>query len=623
MALTVWIDLTTGRIDIKETPAPMLQQYLGSRGYAARLLYDHVGPQVRPFSPENHLIFSTGPLTGSPWPTAARYTVTAKSPLTQAYGYANSSGFFGPELRKAGFDALVIRGRSASPVVLVVQDEDLKLIDGRPFWGNTTEDTQHALQTHYPKSRVAAIGPAGENRVRIAAVINDLGRAAGRCGMGAVMGSKNLKAVVAKSERKLTFPAPFKELAGKMMRKVSRHPGSAALRKHGTAVLVDYKNIAGDLPTRNHQAAQFAQSHKVNADSLGTYLEKNSGCFACPIRCSRHTQVKTGRFACRTEGPEYETINALGPLVGNDNLESIIYGNLLCNRLGLDTISTGMVIAFAMECSQNGLLKDPAGQLSLKWGDIDTIVTLIDQIARREGLGDLLAEGVYLASEKLGPEARQYALHVKGMELPMQEPRTVKGMALGHAVSNRGADHLYALPCIDLTGNEAVARRYLPDCLPQVMDPGDETYKPDMVVFTEAYNAVSDALGVCKFSTTENFALYPEELAEGFGQLIDQPIDGKQLLAAGERIINLERMYNYRHGLDRQADQLPERFLKEPLTVKDLDSGRAVKSDVTVDLDFMLDRYYTLRGWEANGIPTANKLKSLGLDDLVRDLEGA
>ena len=504
--------------------------------------------------------------------------------------------------------------------MLLVEDERLGLIDGVPYWGLNTDQTEEKLKELYPKSRVASIGPAGENLVRIASVINDLGRAAGRCGMGAVMGSKRLKAVVVKSGARLSFPSEFKKTAGRMMKKVGKHPGSVALGRYGTAVLVDYKNIGGDLPTRNHQDVQFKTSHRVNAESLRAYLEKNTGCYACPIRCSRITKVESGPFKCHTEGPEYETINALGPLVGNDNLEAIIYGNLLCNRLGMDTISTGMVIAFAMECAQNGLLEDPQGGLNLKWGDTDSLISLIGQIAQRKGLGDLLAEGVRRAAKHIGPASERFALHVKGLETPMQEPRTTKGMGLGHAVSNRGADHLYALACIDLTNNTEAARRYLPHTLSRIMDTTDETYKPDMVVFTEAYSAISDALGVCKFSTNENFALYPEDLAQGLGLLLGREIRAEELLQAGERIVNLERMYNHRLGLDRKADRLPRRFTSEPAEIKDMESGEPVKSGLTIDLEPMLDRYYELRGWDQNGAPTKEKLTSLGLGDLVKDL---
>ena len=619
MALTAYIDLTKKTVKIVESPKEILKKYLGSRGYAAKILYDNVGPEVEPLSPENYLIFSTGPFTGTPWPTGARFTVTAKSPLTGVYGYANSSGFFGPELRRAGFDALVFRGKAQKPTILIIEDHNLSLIDGEKYWGKSTEETESELKNNFEGCRVASIGPAGERLVKISSVINDYGRAAARCGMGAVMGFKKLKAIAVRASKNVSYSPEFRKVALEMMKKVGTHPALERKRKWGTPGITDPKNISGDLPTRNHQLGQFSKAEMVNAKSLSKYIEKNKGCFSCPIACSQFTKVEEGVYKCHTEGPEYETIDALGPLVGNSNLETIIYGNLLCNRLGIDTISTGGVIAFAMECHEKGLLFDE--ELNLEWGKEETIIELIKNIAYRKGLGDLLAEGVKRAAERIGQGAEKYAMHVKGLEIPGQEPRICKGMALGHSTSNRGADHLYALPTIDLTGNVEAANRFFPECMPKILERTDETYKPDMVIFTEAYCAISDALGVCKFSTTENFVLYPEDLSRGLKQLLGYDYDGESLIKAGERIVNIERMYNYRHGLSRKDDQLPARFLKEAATVYDLETGEPLKKGLTVNLKYMLDRYYHLRNWDENGIPTAEKLKELGLEELIKDLK--
>ena len=613
--MTAYINLSKGKIIIEESPVEIIQKYLGSRGYAAKILYDKVGVDVDPLSPENYLIFSTGPFTGSPWPTSARYTVTAKSPLTGAYGYANSSGFFGPELRRAGFDALVITGKSKSPAVLVVDDTDLSFVDGSDLWGKDTEETENILRERYEGSKVASIGPGGENLVKISSVINDYGRAAARCGLGAVMGSKNLKAVVTRASGKTSYPEAFKKIALEMMKKVGKHPESQFLRKWGTAALIDPKNASGDLPANNHQEVQVPYWRDVNAEMVDTYLERNDGCFNCPIRCSRFTKVENGKYKCSTEGPEYETINSFGPMVGNNNMELIIYANLLCNRYGLDTISTGVAIAFAMECHQRGILNDD--QLNLEWGDEESITSLIEGIAyRKEGLGNLLAEGVKRAAEKIGQGAEHYAMHVKGMEMPRQEPRTTKGMALGHSTSNRGADHLYALATIDLTGNVEAATKFFPECMPEILERTSEKYKPDMNILSEAYCAISDAIGVCKFSTTEAFVLYPEDFARGLSELPGYDLDEEGIIKAGERIVNLERMYNVRHGFDRKDDQLPSRFLTEPATLIDMETKEVISDGMLVDLDYMLDRYYRLRNWTPNGIPSTEKLLELGLESI-------
>lgn len=575
-------------------------------------------------SEDNLLIFSPGLLSGTPWPTGARYTVTAKSPLTGAYGYSNSSGHFGPELRKAGFAAVVFEGKSKKPVYLKIEDENLELLDANDYWGKNALETEKLLKEKYDGSKVAAIGQAGENLVKVSSVINDGGRAAARCGLGAVMGYKNLKALVVNASQEVNYSKEFKDKAIEKMKKAGTHPGSKSLRKWGTVELVDPKNQSGDLPTRNHQAGQFNYADKVNAEALDNYVYQNTGCYSCPIRCSRLSKVESGEYKAEIEGPEYETVNSMGPMVDNYDMELIIYANKLCNEYGIDTISTGVIIAFAMECHEKGILDDD--ELSLEWGDKETIIELIKKIAFREGLGDLLAEGCFRAAKKIGQGAEKLAMHVKKMEIPMQEPRASKAMGLGHATSNRGADHLYGLPTIDLTGNIEVAEKYFSEYMPEILEVYSQKYKPEMLNFTQEYNAISDALGVCKFSTTENFALLPEDIAEGISLLReDINFDAEELLEAGERIINLERMYNYRHGMTRKADNLPDRFLNDPLDIYEVEednklTDKVVVENLKVDLDQMLDIYYQLRGWDQNGVPTEEKLKELGMEDLIKDL---
>ncbi|MEW6524615.1 MAG: aldehyde ferredoxin oxidoreductase family protein [Bacillota bacterium] len=618
MAETAYVDLTSKTVRIEPSNEQYLLQFIGSRGYAARLLYDLAGPATHPLGPENPLVFSPGPLTGTSWPCSARYTVTAKSPLTGVYGYANASGFFGPELRHAGYDAIVISGRAVAPVYILIQDDQIEFRDASDLWGRDTHSVEAELRQRHPGSRVSGIGPAGERLVRIAAIINDYNRAAARCGLGAVMGSKNLKCLVVRGTRRSSLPPAFRSLAKEAMTKVRSNPGTAGLTKYGTAVLVRPKNLSGDLPTRNHQKAQFALAHQVDGQALSRYVVRNQGCFACPIRCSRQSVVPEGKYQCEVEGPEYETINALGPMCENSNLESLIYGNLLCNQLGLDTISTGSVIAFAMECAQHGLLAGDG--LSLQWGDPDTVVGLIRQIAYRQGIGDLLAEGVKRASERI-PGSEDFALHVKGMELPRQEPRVARGFGLGHATSNRGADHLYALPTIDVAGMYDVAKKLFPQEAEELMEVPSEKHKALMVRYTEHFNAIADAAGICKFSTTETYALYPEEVAEGLSAL-GLTCSAQELLTAGERIVNLERLFNVGEGLDRRHDLLPRRFTHEPLDVYAVEfqgeeasiTQRVLRRGMLIDIDTMLDEYYALRGWDQNGIPTPATRRRLGLD---------
>jgi aldehyde:ferredoxin oxidoreductase len=623
---TALVDLSASEVEVLETSPEVLRQFLGGRGLGAKLLYERVGPEVDPLSPENILIFTAGPLSGTPWPTSARLHVTFKSPLTGAYGYANSGGFFAAELRHAGYDALVITGRAPGPSVLRVEDGDIRVEPAPDLWGLTTDATHDALLGPEPKAkdgRVACIGPAGENRVRIAAIINDHNRAAARGGPGAVMGSKNLKAIHVRASGRPKISPALRAAARDATAKLNAEPRLDGLRQFGTLFLMDPKNLSGDQPAKNHQLAQVPFIEQVNAAAMDRYLVAHKGCYACPIRCSRKSAVPDGPYAVEIGGPEYETTNALGPMCWIDDPEAIIYANHLCNIYGLDTISTGVVIAFAMELHEVDLLDD--AELSLEWGDVDTLLGLIERIAHRRGIGDLLADGVRHAAEQIGAGAARYALHVKGMELPRQEPRVAKGFGLGHATSNRGADHLYALPAIDLGGAWDIAQRIFPaEIVPALMDTDDERYKADMVVYGEHFCAVTDALGICKFSTTEEYSLLPDDLVPGVAALWGESLTGEDLLTIGERIVNLERLYNVREGLSRADDQLPDRFIDEAVPLygfaRDEETGALEQSAEPIghgrlyDFGAMLDRYYDLRGWSRDGVPTRATLRRLGLE---------
>jgi len=631
MAKSAFINLSNGQIRITETDPHDLRLFLGGRGLGAKWLYDLVGPEVEPLSPENVLIFTAGPLAGSAWPTSSRLHVTFKSPLTGAYGYANSGGFFVAELKQAGFDALVISGQADQPVVLEVFDEAIAIREAPELWGKRVSETHQALLgvDLSPKAgRVACIGPAGENLVRIAAIMNDVSRAAARGGPGAVMGSKRLKAIHVRASSRPPLPSEFRQEAKATSRKLKDDPLLEGLRQYGTLVLMDPKNVSGDQPAKNHQVAQVPFITQVNAAAFDQYLLHHKGCYACPITCDRQSRVADGPYAVQLGGPEYETTNALGPMCWISDPQAIIYANHLCNEYGLDTISTGVIIAFAMELHEKGLLND--GMLSLEWGDEDSLIGLIERIARRQGIGDLLADGTRLAAQSVGHNAEQYAMQVKGMELPRQEPRFAKGFGLGHATSNRGADHLYAMPAIDLGGNWEVARKIFPEeIVPELMDPANEKYKADMVVYGEHYCAVTDALGICKFSTVEVYSLLPEDLAAGLSTLLDEKISGEELLKMGERIVNLERLYNVRQGMSRADDTLPRRFSQEPAPLYDYDidprTGQAEASPEPIrygqihSLEAMLDRYYYLRQWDSQGIPTKEVLERLNLLELSKD----
>ncbi len=626
MPKTALVDLSTSSVTSTETPTDLLRRFLGGRGLGAKLLFDHVGPDVDPLSPENYLIFTAGLLAGTPWPTSARLHVTFKSPLTGAYGYANSGGFFVADMRHAGYDAIIITGRADQPVSLHVTEGDIGIEPAADLWGCSTGEVHTALLGADPKpsaGRVACIGPAGENLVRISAIVNDHSRVAARGGPGAVMGSKNLKAIQVTARGRTPIPSDLRGAAKNAARHLKTDPLLEGLRQYGTLVLMDPKNASGDQPAKNHQLVQVPFINQVNANAFDAYLLEHKACHACPIRCGRRTRVVDGPYAVEIGGPEYETTNALGPMCWVSDPEAIIYANHLCNEYGLDTISTGVVVAFAMELHEKGLLDDL--ELSLEWGDPDTLLGLIERIAHRRGVGDLLAEGTRRAAQHIGGDAEDYAMHVKGLELPRQDPRFAKGFGLGHATSNRGADHLYAMPAIDLAGAWDTARRiFPPDIVNQLMDPGNESYKPDMVVYGEHYCALSDALGICKFSTVEEYSLFPDDLEPGIASLWDEPLSGDDLLTIGERIVNLERLYNVREGLSRTDDRLPRRFTDESVPLYDFepdpDTGEVRRSETPMrygsiqDFEGMLDRYYDLRGWTRDGVPTEETLRRLGLE---------
>ncbi|MEW6308606.1 MAG: aldehyde ferredoxin oxidoreductase family protein [Bacillota bacterium] len=611
MARTLYVDLTSRRIESEETPKETVRKYLGGRGYAARLLFDHVGPEVDPLSPENWLIFSAGILAGSGWPAGSRYCVSAKSPATGAYGYAHSGGHFGPALQLAGYDAVVFTGRAEQPVYLFIHDDRAELRDAADLWGKDTHTVESTLSHRHPGAAVASIGQGGENLVLFASIMNDLNRAAGRSGMGTVMGSKRLKALAVLGTKPRQLPAAFLELARQQVPCVGGHSNVDLLRKYGTPGIITPKNAIGDLPAKNHQLVQFPGATNMDGQAVENAAVKKLACYACPIACSRVTRVEEGIYRCLLEGPEYETIDSLGPMVWNDRLDVVIYANLLCNQYGLDTISTGVVIAFAMELKEKGLLTDD--EFSLEWGDPDTIIGLIKAIGERKGrLGKLLAQGVRQAAEQVGGEAMRYAMHVKGVELPRQEPRVAKTFGLAHTTSNRGADHLYGLPTIDLAGWKDAAKAIFPDLYPEILEYSNERYRANVLVFSEHYCAVIDALGVCKFTANETFALMPEDFAAALAAL-GYPFTAAELLQAGERLVNLERMYCVAHGLDAKDDVLPERFTREPAVVRTQGGLGEVKSTSVCDLASMRADYYRLRGWDERGVPRAGRLEELGL----------
>ncbi len=600
------IHLTTGEVREEILPPDLPRTYLLGSGFAAYLFYKEMVPERDPLDPESPLLVFNGLLTGTFAPGAARSSWCGRSPLTGIWNEANMGGHWGAQLRAAGLDGLVITGRAASPVYLWIHDGTAEIRDASHLWGLGTFATHDRLREETdPKAAVACIGPAGENLVCIAGVMTGgqaHNRAAGRGGMGALMGSKNLKAIVVRGDQKPTYAEPerFRALVQELNRYL--RPRAEGLSLAGTAGAVPGAERLGNLPLKNWQEGSWPQgAQAISGQTIRqTIWQRDTFCFACPVGCGKVVALKEGPYAgIWGEGPEYETLAGFGGNLLIDDLHAIVAINARCNDLGLDTISTSGVIAFATEAMERGLLSPEEAGLRLSWGDPAPVLALVEQIARRQGLGDLLADGVRAAARRLGPQAEPFAIHVKGLEMAYHDPRAVVGMGLNYATANRGACHLEGL---------VVWRGYGLEWPGWQEGPYDRLASDDttvqLVVTFQNYLATYNPLGLCKFMArsgldpTHTVSLL--NAATGWGWTADE------LVRTGERLFNLKRLINLRLGVTRADDTLPERLLRQPRP-----SGGA--AGILPDLDYMLPRYYALRGWDAQGRPTRERLEALGL----------
>lgn len=586
------IDLSRGSIETRPLDMEMARLFLGGRGLGARLLWDLVGPEVEPLSPENVLIFATGPLTASGAQTSNRFSVSTKSPLTGTVLDANSGGWWGMQFKRTGYDALIVRGKAEKPTLVEITPEGVTLQDATHLWGKTVGETTAALGQNNNKRNVLCIGPAGENLSRMAAIMNDGTRSLARGGPGAVMGSKNLKAVVVVGDQK-NLPDDqdqFKFMLYETGKLLKASPlTSQALPEFGTAVVMNVVNEIGALPTRNFRQAQFEKAEAISGERMSeTILVKKQACWACPIACTRVTKTEH----MEGEGPEYESTWAFGAQCGIDNLEIIAEANYLCNDLGLDSISVGNTIGCAMEMAEQGLIDS-----DLRFGRADLLHDTIRDIAYRRDLGDALAEGSYRFAAAYN--APQFSMSVKKLELPAYDPRGMQGQGLLYATSNRGGCHMRG----NMLGPEVLA-------LPRLIDRLATQGKAGIVSVHQDSAAVIDSLVICKFT---NMAVAEEYFARTLSAITGMPFTADDLMRVGERVWNMERLYNLREGFSQADDTLPERLLNEPVP-------EGPSAGFTVKLAPMLEEYYQFRGWDANGVPKPAKLKELSLDSL---LEGA
>ncbi len=615
------VDLTKGKCTATPLDKTFALTFIGGQGFASKWLFDFTGPQTKPLGPENILIWATGAFTGTLWPQAARYVVAAKSPLTDIFGESHSAGHWGPELKFAGFDAVIFHGRASVPTYLLVEDGTATLLDAKDLWGRNTHETEEIIKETHNNSnlRVSSIGQAGENLVRYAAIINDYDRAAARSGLGAVSGSKHLKAIAVSGSLDIPIAKPdrYLEVIEQLHQKMLASPFTKSRAEYGTTNLVELMQEIGRLPSYNMRSGVFSEYMKISGEEIKQkYLVKPRADFACLQRCGRYTLVRSGPYAYCGGGPEYETQSALGSRCGNANLQSILFGHHLCNLYGLDTISTGATISWAMECWDNGLLtKEDTGGLDLSWGNHESIIKLIHMIANREGIGDLLAEGSYRAAQKLGRGTEQYVMHSKKQEIAGQEPRAQKSMGLASATAARGADHLYAFPVLDEVGfDKEIAIRYGEQYLPEIADRLNPKYKGIMVKENEDFCAIVESLGVCKYGTLIPPVLFYEDVVATFEVTVGVSLSIADLRLIGERIVNLNRCFNVREGIRRKDDSLPKRLTHVP-------APDGPSKGQVVELNQMLDEYYEQRGWRVkDGLPTKTTLQRVGLDDAISNL---
>jgi aldehyde:ferredoxin oxidoreductase len=604
-----WIDLTEGTLKTEALKEDLARKYLGGKGLGAYLLYKHLKPHTMPYAPENLMIFVTGPLTGTTFPAVSRSGVITRSPMTGTFLDSYSGGFFGTQLKWAGFDALVIKGKAKRPCYLKIEDGVITINDADHLWGLSTSETESRLraallQEKGQKMSVAAIGPAGENLVRFANIINEK-RAHGRGGAGAVMGSKNLKAVVVKGGQKLQIADKkrFKEIVRRCRKKIAKNPltgKGGTFPKVGTMMTVNLTQVTGTLPARNWQDNTFEHSEKIDGEAFLKYAVRPRSCFACPIGCSRDTKTIIDNTEYVTEGPDYETIYAFGSNCDIDDPRLVIAADRLCDDYGMDTISCGVTIGFAMECFEKGLLgKKETDGIDLKFGNGDALLEVIHLIAKKKGIGKLLSEGSKRVSEKVAG-SRDLAMHVKGLELPGYDPRGMKGQGLTYALSDRGGCHVRSNTLrTELLG------------LPEPIDRYAYEDKAEMVRELQLSYATFDCIIACLFGA---FAITLEDYADAISAETGWSLTQEELRTIAERAWNTTRLFNVREGFTREQDTLPERLFSEASTFGP-NKGEVVDR---AKFEKMLDEYYRIAGWDkSTGIPTKEKLTELGIESVT------
>jgi len=619
-----YINLSTGESKTAPIPVEMRKLYLGGRGLDMYLLYNHLEPGVDPLGPDNVLTVSAGLLVGTPASASARTHIGAKSPLTGFIGSSNMGGFFAPELRWAGFDHLVIKGRADGPVYLWIHDGEIEVRDAAQLWGEDVPTTQELIKEELgdPEIKALCIGVAGENLVRFANVMTGMKNAAGRTGMGAVMGSKNLKAIAVRGtmDLEIRFPEEALEYNAGLLDHIASTKFAQIMQKWGTMFIYGVTNTTGLVRNRNFQLNQQIGGD-IECEHIEEYSLGTEGCYGCIIHCRHKYMIRDGPYAgTYAEGPEYTSQGAFGMEVGCNNFETVLIGNHLVNKYGMDTLETGSMIAWAMELYEKGILTDAdTDGLKLEWGNDEAVLEMIQRIAERRGLGDILAEGPLRAAEQIGQDSLRYNIHVKGMSNLHSDERPTPSLALGIATSSRGSDHLRSRPAIDLY--------HLPEPLLRKIYGGPKPYdgplssdytsyegKARMVQWQEMMYEAIDCVGVCKYHTiflSPNLIAF-DELSKLITYNTGLEFTPEELWDIADRAYTVERLFNIREGLTRADDWLVDRYFDEPTPI-----GLPIARGKTIDrarFKQLIDEYYELHGWDEDGVPRPETLRKLGLD---------
>lgn len=616
------VNLTESRWEVEEPDETWYRTYMGGAGFAGYYLLKLLKPEIDPLGPENVLVLASSVVTGVPISGFNRFTAAAKSPLTGAYGESEAGGYFGAEMKMAGFDAILFSGKAEKPVYLYIRDGEVELRDAGALWGLNNWETLLAIQKEVgdKRVRVASIGQAGENLVRFANISNDIEHFNGRTGMGAVMGSKNLKAVAARGTGKMQAAEPDKvaEIARWHNARIKVHPPNVGLTTAGTAGLVKGINAGGFLPTRNWREGTFEGADKINWDSYKQLIFHSAGtCYACSVKCKRRVYSDDPKYPLDPKwgGPEYETLASLGSQVGNDNIKALARGNQLCNLYGMDTISVGNIVAFVMECCEEGILTEAdMGGRSVKFGDADGMLWLIEEIANRRGIGEVLAEGVKIAAEKIGRGADRFAFTIKNNDLPLHDGRGKLGMAIGFAVSSTGADHVECPHDVAFVGEGYV--KLAPLGLRKGVDPlALDAEKVRFFLLGQRAWGINNLLSLCNFCSVPIHAMTFEKLVEAVSAITGWDVSLFEIMKASERSLVLSRIFNIREGFgpsdDRVIRRWHERMPGGALEGRKIDEGEFRKA---------VELYYEMSGWDRNGVPTSGKLVDLELDWIVDDV---